>query len=181
MSMDSLKDLYIDELKDLYNAENQLLKALPKMAKKASAPELKRAFQDHLEQTKGHVDRLEKIFKDLGEKPTGKTCKAMKGLVEEGKEVIDEDGDDSVLDAALIGAAQRVEHYEIAGYGVVRTFASLLGEDNAVATLQRTLNEEAEADKKLTGLAESIINVEASGAEENGPSKRNGKKLSRRR
>lgn len=181
MSMDSLRDLYIDELKDLYNAENQLLKALPKMAKKASAPELKRAFQDHLEQTKGHVDRLEKIFKGFGEKPIGKTCKAMKGLVEEGKEVIDEDGDDSVLDAALIGAAQRVEHYEIAGYGVVRTFASLLGEDNAVAALQRTLNEEAEADKKLTGLAESIINVEASGAEENGASKRNGKKPTRRR
>ena len=129
MSMDSLKDLYIDELKDLYNAENQLVKALPKMAKKASAPELKRAFQDHLEQTKGHVDRLEKIFKGLGEKPSGKTCKAMKGLVEEGAEIIKEDGDPSVLDAALIGAAQRVEHYEIAGYGVVRTFASLLGDN----------------------------------------------------
>jgi ferritin-like metal-binding protein YciE len=183
MSMDSLKDLYIDELKDLYNAENQLLKALPKMAKKASAPQLKRAFQDHLEQTKGHVDRLEKIFKGLGEKPTGKTCKAMKGLVEEGKEVIEEDGDASVLDAALIGAAQRVEHYEIAGYGVVRTFASLLGENAAVATLQRTLNEEAEADKKLTALAESVINVEASEAQENGASKpkAKAKKTSRRR
>ncbi len=164
MSMDSLKDLYIDELKDLYNAENQLLKALPKMAKKAAAPELKKAFQDHLAQTEGHVSRLEKIFKGLGEKPTGKTCKAMKGLVEEGKEVIAEDGDDSVLDAALIGAAQRVEHYEIAGYGVVRTFASLLGEEDAMGLLQRTLNEEAEADKKLTKLAESVINIEASEA-----------------
>ena len=179
MSMDSLKDLYIDELKDLYKAENQLLKALPKMAKKATAPELTRAFQEHLEQTKVHVERLEKIFKDLGEKPTGKTCKAMKGLVEEGKEIIEEDGDDSVLDAALIGAAQRVEHYEIAGYGVVRTFASLLGEDKAMGTLQRTLNEEGETDKKLTGLAETIINVEANEAEE--VPKRGGKKSKSRR
>jgi ferritin-like metal-binding protein YciE len=176
MSMDSLKDLYIDELKDLYNAENQLLKALPKMAKKASAPELKRAFQDHLSQTEGHVNRLEKIFKGMGEKPNGKVCKAMKGLVEEGKEVIEEDGDASVLDAALIGAAQRVEHYEIAGYGVVRTFASLLGEEDAMGLLQRTLNEEAEADKKLTKLAESIINVEASEAENGEKPKRKAKK-----
>jgi ferritin-like metal-binding protein YciE len=166
MSMDSLKDLYIDELKDLYNAENQLLKALPKMARKASAPELKRAFQEHLTQTEGHVNRLEKIFKGLGEKPTGKTCKAMKGLVEEGKEIIEEDGDDSVLDAALIGAAQKVEHYEIAGYGVARTFASLLGEEDAMESLQRTLNEEGETDKKLTQIAESVINIEASEAEE---------------
>jgi ferritin-like metal-binding protein YciE len=181
MSMDSLKDLYVDELKDLYNAENQLLKALPKMAKKASAPELKRAFQDHLTQTEGHVNRLEKIFKGLGEKPTGKTCKAMKGLIEEGKEIIEEDGDDSVLDAALIGAAQRVEHYEIAGYGVVRTFASLLGENSAMDLLQRTLNEEAETDKKLTGLAESIINVEASEAEEDKRPKRGAKKSVGRR
>ena len=179
MSMDSLKDLYIDELKDLYNAENQLLKALPKMAKKASAPELKRAFQDHLVQTEGHVNRLEKIFKGLGEKPTGKTCKAMKGLVEEGKEIIEEDGDDSVLDAALIGAAQRVEHYEIAGYGVVRTFASLLGENAAVDLLQRTLNEEGETDKKLTALAETVINVDASEAEEDEKPKSKAKKKSR--
>ena len=181
MAMDSLKDLYVDELKDLYNAENQLVKALPKMAKKASAPELKRAFQSHLEQTKVHVDRLEKIFKGLGEKASGKTCKAMKGLVEEGKEIIEEDGDDSVLDAALIGAAQRVEHYEIAGYGVVRTFASLLGDDNAASILQRTLNEEGETDKKLTSLAESIINVEASEAEDGAKPKRGVKKSSRRR
>ena len=176
MAMDSLKDLYIDELKDLYNAENQLLKALPKMAKKASAPELRKAFQDHLAQTEGHVNRLEKIFKGLGEKPSGKTCKAMKGLVEEGKEIIEEDGDCSVLDAALIGAAQRVEHYEIAGYGVVRTFASLLGEEDAMGLLQRTLNEEAETDKKLTKLAESVINVEASEAEENGSSRKKPRK-----
>jgi ferritin-like metal-binding protein YciE len=181
MAMDSLKDLYIDELKDLYNAENQLLKALPKMARKASAPELKRAFQDHLTQTEGHVNRLEKIFKGLGEKPTGKTCKAMKGLVEEGKEIIEEDGDDSVLDAALIGAAQRVEHYEIAGYGVVRTFASLLGENTAVDLLQRTLNEEGETDKKLTALAETVINVDASEAEEDEKPKRAAKKNGKRR
>src|SRR5688572_14268663 len=176
MSMDSLKDLYIDELKDLYNAENQLLKALPKMAKKAAAPELKRAFQEHLTQTEGHVNRLEKIFKGLGEKPTGKTCKAMKGLVEEGKEIIEEDGDDAVLDAALIGAAQKVEHYEIAGYGVARTFASLLGEEDAMQTLQRTLNEEGETDKKLTSIAESAINIEASEAEEDEKPKKKAKK-----
>lgn len=178
MSMDSLKDLYIDELKDLYNAENQLVKALPKMARKASAPELKRAFTDHLAQTEGHVQRLEKIFRGLGEKPTGKTCKAMKGLVEEGKEVIEENGDDSVLDAALIGAAQRVEHYEIAGYGVVRTFANLLGEGEAASLLQKTLDEEGAADKKLTGLAETVINVEASAAQE---PPRGAKKTSKRR
>lgn len=179
MSMNSLKDLYIDELKDLYNAENQLVKALPKMAKKASAPELKAAFQDHLEVTKTHVNRLEKIFKKLDEKPTGKTCKAMKGLVEEGKEVIEEDGNDSVLDAALIGAAQRVEHYEMAGYGVVRTFASLLGEDDAAEMLQETLDEEGETDKKLTSLAEEIINPEADAAEEEAPRRKAKKTRSR--
>jgi ferritin-like metal-binding protein YciE len=179
MSMDSLKDLYIDELKDLYNAENQLVKALPKMAKKASAPELKKAFQDHLAVTQKHVERLDQIFKGLGEKPTGKTCKAMKGLVEEGKEVIEEDGDPSVLDAALIGAAQRVEHYEMAGYGVVRTFANLLGETKAADMLQRTLNEEGEADKKLTDLAENVINVQAENAEP--PAKRGGAKSRKRK
>jgi ferritin-like metal-binding protein YciE len=181
MAMDSLKDLYVDELKDLYNAENQLLKALPKMARKASAPELKRAFQEHLTQTEGHVNRLEKIFRGLGEKPTGKTCKAMKGLIEEGKEIIEEEGDGSVLDAALIGAAQRVEHYEIAGYGVVRTFASLLGEEDAMESLQRTLNEEGETDKKLTQIAESVINIEASEAEEDEKPKSKTKKSGKRR
>ncbi|MEP6811308.1 MAG: ferritin-like domain-containing protein, partial [Chthoniobacterales bacterium] len=172
MSMDSLKDLYIDELKDLYNAENQLVKALPKMAKKASAPQLKKAFEDHLAVTKNHIARLETIFKGLGEKPTGKVCKAMKGLVEEGKEVIEEKGDPSVLDAALIGAAQRVEHYEMAGYGVVRTFAQLLGEGRAAEMLQRTLNEEGETDKKLTELAETVINVQAENAEKPAAKKR---------
>src|SRR3954447_2232961 len=181
MAMDSLKDLYIEELKDLYNAENQLLKALPRMAKKAASPDLRAALEEHLGQTEGQVNRLEKIFKRLGEKPTGKTCKAMKGLVEEGKEIIEEDGDDSVLDAALIGAAQRVEHYEIAGYGVVRTFASLLGEEDAMGLLQRTLNEEAETDKKLTKLAETVINVEASEAEDDEKPKRAKKTSARRR
>jgi ferritin-like metal-binding protein YciE len=181
MSMDSLKDLYIDELKDLYNAENQLLKALPKMAKKASSPDLKAAFEEHLGQTEGQVNRLEKIFKALGEKPTGKTCKAMKGLVEEGKEIIEEDGEDAVLDAALIGAAQKVEHYEIAGYGTARTFASLLGEEDAVELLQKTLDEEGATDKKLTALAESLVNPEAQIAEENGSSSKRGGKKSRKR
>ena len=174
MSMDSLKDLYVEELKDLYNAENQLLKALPRMAKKASSPDLRAAFEEHLGQTEKQVNRLERIFKSLGEKPTGKTCKAMKGLVEEGKEIIEEDGDESVLDAALIGAAQKVEHYEIASYGTARTFASLLGEEEAVEALQKTLDEEAAADKKLTALAESLVNPEASNAEENGSSKKKG-------
>jgi len=180
MSMDSLKDLYIDELKDLYNAENQLVKALPKMAKKASAPELKNAFTEHLAVTKKHVERLEKIFQGLKEKPTGKTCKAMKGLVEEGKEVIEEDGDPSVIDAALIGAAQRVEHYEMAGYGVVRTFANLLGETKAAESLQRTLNEEGEADKKLTAIAEGSINIQAENAEAPARKKRAAKSRKRK-
>src|SRR2546423_9870431 len=178
MSMDSLKDLYIDELKDLYNAENQLLKALPKMAKKAASSDLRAAFEEHLGQTEGQVNRLERIFKKLGEKPTGKTCKAMKGLVEVGKEIMDEDGDESVLDAALIGAAQKVEHYEIASYGTARTFASLLGEEDAVEALQKTLDEEAATDKKLTALAESLVNPEASKAEGNGSA---GKKLRKRK
>ena len=174
MSMESLMELYIDELKDLYNAENQLLKALPRMAKKASSPDLKAAFEEHLGQTEGQVNRLEEIFKALGEKPTGKTCKAMKGLVEEGKEIIEEDGAEAVLDAALIGAAQKVEHYEIAGYGTARTFASMLGEEDAVELLQATLDEEGETDKKLTALAESLVNPEAQTAEGNASSKKKG-------
>ncbi len=161
MKLDSLQKLYIEELRDLYNAENQLVKALPKMAKHASHQELKQAFEDHLEQTKEHVERLDEIFKRLDERPTGKTCKGMKGLIEEGSEILEKDGDESVLDAALIGAAQRVEHYEIAGYGTVRTFANMLGENEAAELLQQTLDEEGEADKLLTELAESVINVEA--------------------
>jgi ferritin-like metal-binding protein YciE len=161
MKLDSLQKLYIEELRDLYNAENQLLKALPKMAKHASHQELKQAFETHLEQTEGHVERLEDIFEKLDEKPTGKTCKAMKGLIEEGSEMLDKAGDKSVLDAGLIAAAQRVEHYEIAGYGTVRTFANMLGEAEAAELLQETLDEEGETDKLLTELAESVVNVEA--------------------
>jgi ferritin-like metal-binding protein YciE len=161
MKLDSLQKLYVEELRDLYNAENQLVKALPKMAKGASSPELQQAFEDHLEQTKDQVERLEEIFKALDEKPTGKTCKAMKGLIEEGSAILDEKGNKSVLDAALIGAAQRIEHYEIAVYGTVRTFANLLGEEEAAELLQETLDEESETDKLLTELAESAINFHA--------------------
>jgi ferritin-like metal-binding protein YciE len=166
MKLDSLRALWIEEMRDLYNAENQLLKALPKMAKKASTRELKEAFESHLDETQTHVERLDEIFDRLGKKPTGKTCKAMKGLIEEGSEMMMEDGLDSVVDAGIIAAAQRVEHYEIAGYGVVRTFASLLGEDEAEELLQETLDEEGAADEKLTEIAESIVNEEAEEAEE---------------
>ena len=159
MKESALKELYIDELRDIYNAENQLTKALPKMAKAANSDELRAGFEEHLEQTKGHVDRLEQIFKELGEKPTGKKCKGMEGLVAEGKEMIDEQEGDS-LDAGLISAAQRVEHYEIAAYGCVRTYANLLGEKEAAQLLGQTLQEEKETDQKLTKLAEKI-NVEA--------------------
>jgi ferritin-like metal-binding protein YciE len=161
VKLESLHDLYVDELKDLYNAEHQLLKALPKMAKAASAPKLAKAFTDHLEETKGQVERLEKIFKKLNTSPKGKKCKAMEGLIEEGKKLMEEDADPTVMDAGLIAAAQRVEHYEMAGYGCVRTFARLLGYDDAVGLLQETLDEEAAADEKLTKLAETVINVEA--------------------
>jgi len=161
MKESALRELYLDELRDLYNAENQLTKALPKMAKAANSEELRDGFRDHLEQTKGHVERLEQIFKELGEKPTGKKCKGMEGLVEEGAEMIDEDAlEDEAKDAGLISAAQRVEHYEIAAYGCVRTYANLLGENDAAELLEETLNEEKETDQKLTKLAEKI-NVEA--------------------
>lgn len=151
-----LKELYIDELKDLYNAENQLVKALPKMAKAASSDELRQGFEKHLEQTQGHVQRLDKIFQTLGESPKGKTCKGMQGLIEEGSEATEEGYEGSVMDAALIGAAQRVEHYEIAGYGTVRSMAETLGEDDHVSLLEQTLEEEKETDEELTELAEQI-------------------------
>jgi ferritin-like metal-binding protein YciE len=166
MKLDTLKKLYVEELRDIYNAENQLIKALPKMAKGASSAELKQAFEDHLEQTKEHVERLDEIFGRLGEKPTGKTCKAMKGLIEEGSEMLEEDGEESVIDAGLIGAAQRVEHYEIAAYGTVRTFANLLGEEEAADLLQQTLDEEGETDKHLSELAEEVVNHEALAGDE---------------
>jgi ferritin-like metal-binding protein YciE len=161
MEMQDLQDLFVDQLRDLYNAEKQLVKALPKMAKKSSDEGLKEAFTMHLEETKGHVERLEQIFDQLGKRASGKTCKAMQGLVEEGQEAMEEDATPEVLDAALIAAAQRVEHYEIAGYGTVRSYAKLLGNNEAAKLLQQTLDEEGNADKKLTKLAESTINVEA--------------------
>jgi ferritin-like metal-binding protein YciE len=161
MKLDTLQKLFVEELRDLYNAENQLIKALPKMAKGASSAELKQAFQDHLDETKGHVERLEQVFGSLDENPKGKTCRAMRGLIEEGSEILDENGEDSVLDAGIIAAAQKVEHYEIASYGTVRTFANLLGEEEAVELLQQTLDEEEEANKHLNELAERIVNPEA--------------------
>jgi len=161
MPAETLQELLVEELKDLYSAENQLVKALPKMAKAAAAPELREAFENHLEETKGQVDRLEQIFNNLDASPKGKKCVAMEGLIEEGKEIISEHDQSSVRDAALICAAQKVEHYEIAAYGCVRTFAQLLGMDDVVELLQETLDEEGNTDKKLTELAESIINVEA--------------------
>jgi ferritin-like metal-binding protein YciE len=157
MKLKSLEELYVDQLKDLYSAEKQLVQALPKMAKAASTPELQEGFQEHLEQTRGHVDRLERIFARLGASAGRKKCKAMAGLIEEGQEVIDLEGDTGVKDAALIAAAQRVEHYEIAGYGTVRTFANHLGFDQDRNLLQQTLDEEGETDKKLTSLAEGGI------------------------
>jgi len=170
MEHQALKELYIDELKDIYNAENQLVKALPKMAKAANSEELRTGFEEHLEQTRGHVQRLEQIFKELGEKHSGKKCKGMEGLVTEGQEMMSEDFEDDVMDAPLISAAQRVEHYEIAAYGTVRTYAELLGEDTAAQLLEQTLEEEKETDQKLTDMA-SEINVRAmrEGSEE-GPS-----------
>jgi ferritin-like metal-binding protein YciE len=163
MKESGLKELYVDELRDLYSAENQLTKALPKMAKAATSEELRAGFEEHLEQTKGHVERLDQIFKELGEKPGGKKCKGMEGLIEEGKEMIEEQ-EGETLDAGLISAAQRVEHYEIAAYGCVRTYANLLGEEDAAELLEETLKEEKETDQKLTTLAEKI-NVEAEGEE----------------
>lgn len=156
MANDSLRQLYIDELRDLYNAETQLTKALPKMAKASSNNELREAFQEHLRQTSEQVSRLEQIFEMIGEKPTGKKCLGMEGLVKEGAETMKEDYEGSLMDAAIIGAAQRVEHYEIAGYGTVCEFAQLLGEEEHVPLLEQTLKEEKQTDEKLTQLAEQI-------------------------
>jgi ferritin-like metal-binding protein YciE len=167
MQHNQLKELYIDELKDIYSAESQLVKALPKMAKASNSDELRAGFEEHLEQTKGHVKRLEQIFSALGEKPTGKKCKGMEGLVAEGSEMMEEDLEEDALDAGLISAAQRVEHYEIAAYGTVRTYANILGEDEAASLLEETLEEEKETDQKLTELAEQI-NVQAAGEGEEG-------------
>ena len=160
--MTSLDELYIDLLKDLYSAENQLVNALPKMVKAASASDLRDAFEGHLRQTKHQAERIERIFADRGNgSPKGKKCVAMEGLIEEGKEVMQEDMEEDVMDAALIAAAQKVEHYEIAGYGTARTWAQQLGYNRAAELLQETLEEESTANEKLTHIAEGHVNIEA--------------------
>ena len=161
MKLETLHDLLVSELRDLYSAENQIIKALPKMAKTASSEELQGAFEEHLEQTREQVTRLEKIAKQLDITLRGKKCKAIEGLIEEGKEMMSEDAEADVMDAALIAAAQKVEHYEMASYGCARTWARLLGEDEIADLLQTTLDEEGETDKRLTELAESRVNAEA--------------------
>lgn len=161
MQMENLQDLMKEDLKDLLNAENQIVKALPKMIKSASNEQLQQAFEDHLEETKGHVERLEQVMEMLGMPARGKTCKAMQGLLEEGKELMEEDAEEDVMDAALIGAAQKVEHYEIATYGTLCTYADLLGLQDAKKLLGQTLDEEKKTDQKLSELAESVINLQA--------------------
>src|SRR5580658_5837608 len=177
MESNRLKHLYVEELKDLYSAESQMVKALPKMIKAATSEDLRAGFAEHLEQTKGHVLRLQEIFKVLGESPKGKLCKGMEGLIKEGGDMIEEGPAPEELDAGLISAAQRVEHYEIAGYGCVSTYAKLLGENEALSLLKQTLEEEKETDAKLTDLA-SGINLEAATSEEAVDSK-NGRRTSK--
>ena len=161
MRIETLRDLYVEQLHDLYSAETQLVAALPKMAKAASNSQLQTAFKDHLKQTEGHVTRLEQIFQALGVKAKDQKCKGMEGLIIEGEEMIKMKGDKAAIDAGLIAAAQRVEHYEMAGYGCVRTYAQQLGDQTSMQLLQQTLDEEGKADKKLTQLAETMINLEA--------------------
>jgi ferritin-like metal-binding protein YciE len=156
MKIESLRDLYLEQLRDLYNAEQQLIKALPKMAKAASSEELKAAFEDHLGKTRQHAQRIVNIFEKMDVKVQGKKCKAMEGLVKEGGEVIEEQMLEGIKDAALIAAAQRVEHYEIAGYGCVRAYAERLGDNDAADLLSQTLEEEKEADETLNGIAEEL-------------------------
>ena len=163
MAVETIEDLFLDELKDLYSAEKQITKALPKMVKAASSAELKSALENHLEETKGHVQRLEQIFEKLGKKGTGKTCEGMKGVLEEGSEVVGEVGKGSVRDAGIISAAQRVEHYEMAGYGTVRSMAKLLGKPDIMSLLEQTLSEEKAADEKLTQISKGV-NQEAKSA-----------------
>ncbi len=162
----TLRDLFLHELRDLYSAEKQILKALPKMTKAATHEELKAAFEEHLTQTEEHVSRLEQVFESLGEKAKAEKCLAMEGLLAEGAQTMEEDMPDQLMDAALIGSAQRVEHYEMAGYGTVRTWAEILEEDDAVDLLTQTLDEEKETDEKLTEIAESLVNVDAEAVEE---------------
>lgn len=158
---ESLQDLLVEELQDLYDAEQRFVQALPKMAEAASNPQLQSAFQHHLTETERQVERLENAFELIGEQPKAKTCEAMKGLISEGREMISAKGDDAVRDAALIAAAQRVAHYQIAAYGSARTFARRLGHDHVAELLQQTLNEEAAADEKLTAIAEESVNLQA--------------------
>jgi len=164
MKLNSLRDLYITELKDLYDAENRITKALPKMAEACSSQELRNAFEQHLEQTRMHSERLEQIFQKLDESPKGEKCKGIVGIIDEGEDLMDEDAPPAVRDAALIASAQRVEHYEIAAYGTCRTYARQLGYEDHARLLNETLQEEGETDKKLTSLAESSINEEARSA-----------------
>lgn len=159
MELKNLENLFIQELKDLYSAENQLLKALPKMADAASTNELKQGFEKHQQQTQEHVSRLEQIFQDLNAQPGGEKCEGMEGLIEEGEEFVTADGEKAVKDAALIAAAQRVEHYEIAGYGTARTYAQHLGNDKARDLLQQTLDEESQTNEELTHLAEQGAHI----------------------
>jgi ferritin-like metal-binding protein YciE len=184
MRKDSLRQLYVNELKDLYSAETQLVKALPKMAKGSSNAALRQAFEEHLRQTSEHVSRLEQIFDMLEEKPTGKKCQGMEGLVKEGAETMQEKYGDAVMDSAIIGAAQRVEHYEIAGYGTVRALAELLGENEHVSLIEQTLEEEKQADQKLTQLAEGItssaLDNQKVGTEEDKPKSGSRKPSSKR-
>lgn len=161
MKLETLRDLYVEQLQDIYSAENQLVKALPKMAKRATHPALKQAFEEHLAQTEQHVQRLEQLFQRLNTSPGKQTCKAMEGLIAEGEEMIKMKGEPAAIDAGLIAAAQRVEHYEIAAYGCVRTYAQEMGETQATQLLQHTLDEEGTTDKKLTQLAEQVINLAA--------------------
>ena len=161
MELEHLMDLYVDELKDVYNAEKQILRALPKMAKKASHPELRKAFENHQVMTEEQVKRIETIFDDMKLPKRGKKCKGMEGLLEEGKEMMEEDADPDVMDAAMISAAQRVEHYEIAAYGTLRTYARQLGLKEHARLLQQTLDEEGETDKLLTKIAEGRVNRDA--------------------
>ena len=160
--MTTLEDLFVDTLKDLYSAEKQLVKALPKMAKNAQSPDLRKAFQEHLKQTEGQVDRLERIFNtEVEGSPRGKKCMGMEGLIEEANELLQEEAEPDVLDAGLIAAAQKVEHYEISGYGTARAWARRLGYEKAAQLLEQTLEEESMANEKLTQIAESHVNMEA--------------------
>ena len=161
LELNTLEDLFVEQIEDLYDAEKRLTSALPEMEKAATNPQLKDAFRSHLRETEGQVARLESIFRTLGRDPSRETCEAMKGLIKEGSDIVNAKGDTSVKDAALIAAAQRVEHYEIAGYGSARTFAQRLGHTDAARLLQETLDEEAAADKKLTAIANGNVNIQA--------------------